>query len=313
MNPRADRPAGRVTAECSVIVPTYRRPEALRALVAALTLQDYPASRFEVILVDDGGGIPLGPAVDEFRVGLNLSLMTQANAGPGAARNLGASRASGRYLAFTDNDCLPDPGWLSAFARGFEDSPSAVLGGKTYNVLSDNIYAAATQLVFDYLYDHYSPTQVLGGFFTANNLAVPREAFLDAGGFDPALRFGEDRDFCYRWACCGGRFAAAPQAVVRHAHALNLATFLGLHCRYGGGTAHFWNRTKERGLPRVKLSPPSWYLNLVLQGIRYGPGLHGLGLSALIAAAQAAVAIGLFRGALVAQRREIDGFLNENP
>ena len=78
---------------------------------------------------------------------LNLSLVRQANSGPGAARNHGAQQASGRYLAFTDDDCQPDPGWLRQMAAALEGSSGAICGGKTFNKYTGNLPAHATQLV----------------------------------------------------------------------------------------------------------------------------------------------------------------------
>ena len=139
---------------------------------------------------------------------------------------------------------------------------------------------------------------ILGGYFAANNFAVERSAFLASGGFDETLRFGEDRDFCHRWASAGGRFISTREALVRHHHRMNLAQFLCLHFKYGGGTAGFRSKVKERGAPRVVLSSPLWYANLVLHGVRTNPGLRGLTLSLLLAATQAASAAGFFLGAV---------------
>jgi hypothetical protein len=133
----------------------------------------------------------------------------------------------------------------------------------------------------------------LGAFFPTNNFAVPRKSFLELGGFDPQLRYGGDRDFCYRWASRGYRFLYAPEAVIRHAHGLSLASFLKLHFRYGGGTHRFRSGCNRKGLPPVKISPLSWYAHLVLSGLRSGRGPSGIALTALLGASQAASAAGM--------------------
>src|SRR3712207_1403127 len=92
----------------SVIVPTYERPAQLAACLGALARLDCPAASFEVIVVDDGSAAAPGRRLDEFRDLLDVRLLTQANAGPAAARNRGASEARGSFLAFTDDDCAPD-------------------------------------------------------------------------------------------------------------------------------------------------------------------------------------------------------------
>ena len=280
----------------SVVIPTYERGDSLVRLLDSLARLDYPPSRFEVIVVDDGGRIPLKPEISEFRHRLNLSLLEQENRGPGAARNHGAEYAKGRYLVFTDDDCAADPKWLLQLKQALADSDCTICGGGIVNALPGDVYAVATQMLSDYLHAHYNPVDTQGAFFTTNNLAVPRDAFTAMGGFDPALRFGEDREFCYRWASKGGRFTYAPGAIVQHLHGLTMGSFLRLHFCYGMGTAWFRERSRRAGLKRVRLSSLGWYLNLVLSGFRRTRGLCGLWLTVLLAATQVAAAAGFLWG-----------------
>lgn len=278
----------------SVVIPTYRRPTPLSNLLSSLTRLRYRHSRFEVIVVDDGGDIPLEPIIFKFHDQMNVTLLRQENSGPAMARNYGASQAKGEYLAFADDDCLPDPNWLQALAHGFRESPYCICGGKTVNALIENHYSTASQLLVDYLYEHYNPTQKIGAFFLANNFAVARERFQEMGGFDPTLRFGEDRDFCYRWRSRGYSFVFAPDAVVYHAHSLTLFSFLRLHFLYGGGNFQFLQRCAAQGTRAIRLSPPSWYIELMFSGIKKERGLRGLLLTFLLMTTQGAYAAGLF-------------------
>jgi len=204
-------------------------------------------------------------------------------------------QAQGKYLAFTDDDCVADPGWLRAHAAALGNSEHAICGGRTLNRLEENIFSEATQLLADYIYEHYNPTRTFGAFFPTNNLSVSREAFLEIGGFDGSLRFGEDRDLCYRWAARGYAFLDAPEAVVRHAHALTFLSFLRLHHCYGEGTHRFRKGCIKKGFPRLQISPALWYVNLVLSGVKERRGLRGLILSALLTATQAASLSGMIR------------------
>ena len=102
----------------SIIIPTYRRPDALRVCVQALCELDYPRSGLEVIIVDDGGMVPLQPLLEPFAERLRMKILWQPNAGPAAARNFGALQATGDLLAFTDDDCTPASSWLRGFRNG---------------------------------------------------------------------------------------------------------------------------------------------------------------------------------------------------
>jgi glycosyltransferase involved in cell wall biosynthesis len=283
-------------ATFSIIVPTYGRPESLAGLMSSLACLEYPSSQFEVIVVDDGGKVPVQGVISDFTGRLNTLLIRQPNGGPGAARNRGAQEAKGRFLVFTDDDCRPERFWLRALSDVLSESELVVCGGRAVNGLPGNIYSEATQLLADYLLEHYSPVETYGGFFPSNNLALSKAVFWEAGGFDPSLRFGEDRDFCCRCAALGYSFIVAHDAIVHHAHALTLRSFLRLHYCYGGGTFRVRKGCAAKGLPRLRISPPSWYARLVLTGMRKHRSLLGAKLMFLLMASQAAVGAAMIRG-----------------
>src|SRR5262245_58451428 len=126
----------------SVVIPTHNRPRELAGCLRALADLHYPRDRYEVVVVDDGSRAPPEAIVASFRPWLDLVLLSRPHAGPGAARNAGVSRARGEYLAFTDDDCLPDPNWLTALGDRLAGSPGALVGGRTVNALPGNRYAA---------------------------------------------------------------------------------------------------------------------------------------------------------------------------
>ena len=135
----------------SIVIPTYNRPEQLAVCLRACSRLEYPHDRFEVIVVDDGGVMPLDEVINEFRGLLTLKLLQQQNAGPAAARNKGAAEARGEFLAFTDQDCAPASNWLEALAAQFVASPDCAVGGQTRNALMHNLYSTASQLLVSYL------------------------------------------------------------------------------------------------------------------------------------------------------------------
>ncbi|HVF49495.1 MAG TPA: glycosyltransferase, partial [Pyrinomonadaceae bacterium] len=145
----------------SVIIPTYERPAQLAVCLRALARLDYPRTRFEVVVVDDGSaaGLPETQLRAEFGERLDLRLLAQRNGGPASARNFGAREARGRFLAFTDDDCAPDEGWLRALAARFAETPDRLLGGRTVNALGANLCAETSQLILDVVYAHFNNAQ----------------------------------------------------------------------------------------------------------------------------------------------------------
>lgn len=275
----------------SVVVPTAGRPAQLARCVRALASLDYPSRRLEVVVVDDGGPGRLDPPA-----GLELrTLRHDVRRGPGAARNTGVAAADGAIVAFTDDDCLPEPGWLRALVADLARAPGAATGGRVVNALRDNPFAAASQHVVDLVYAHYNRDPEAARFVATNNLALSREDFLAVGGFD-AGRFtfaSEDRDFCDRWRASGRPLRFAPGAVVHHAHDLDLRGFVAQHVAYGRGAAHYHRARRDRGSGRL-YDEASFHVDpaLYLCTLRQRPFGRAARLIALLSVWQAANAAG---------------------
>jgi glycosyltransferase involved in cell wall biosynthesis len=236
----------------SVIVPTYERASQLASCLGALARLDYPRGRFEVIVVDDGSAEPPASVAEQFRESLDVRLYAQRNAGPSAARNFGAERARGEFLAFTDDDCEPERGWLRAFASRFAQTPERIVGGRTQNALKSNVYAEASQAIIEVVYAHFNADADDARFFASNNLAVEASRFRELRGFDETFRTSEDREFCDRWLSRGLRMTYAPEAVVRHSHDLTLRSLWLQHFGYGRGAWRFQRARASRGRGRFK-------------------------------------------------------------
>jgi GT2 family glycosyltransferase len=246
--------------DVSIIIPTYNRPDTLYRCLQGIASLAYDRNQFEVIVVDDGSAVSQTKLV-EGSVELPLRWLRQANAGPAAARNYGASLANGRFLCFTDDDCVPHPDWLAHLLTQFQQTPAAALGGQTINQLVANPYAAASQLLIDYLYHYYrAPGEEAPRFFTSNNLAVPAKLFRETGGFDTTmpLAAGEDREFCERWRAAGRPLRFVPDAIIYHAHPLTLRRFWQQHVNYGRGARQFRQRVGQ-----VALEPWQFYGRLL--------------------------------------------------
>lgn len=250
--------------EISVIIPTFRRPAALMQCLDALALQTMQCfSSFEVIVVDDGSPEPVELDPHRWDNHFILSVICQKNAGPAAARNRGAEAASGMLLAFTDDDCLPGPGWLDALVSALQETPEALVGTATWNGIPENLFSAASQLIIDIVYDHNNQHPDDAHFLASNNFACARRYFLEMRGFDESFpRPGaEDRDYCDRWRISGRKIRFLPHPYVEHRHFQTLEKYLDLHFRYGRGAYLYQIKGNERGvfLPMH----PGFYENLV--------------------------------------------------
>ena len=191
----------------SVVVPTRGESSKLLPLLDALARQTLPRNRFE-ILVSFDGAVPAPETSRKLSALGARAIEARARRGPGAARNVAARLASGDYLAFTEDDCLPASDWLERAAARLETEPVIdVLEGAT--VRPDGRPTRRPDL--DYLI--YLPT----------NLFVRRSLFDKVGGyceefFDArrGIYFREDSDLGFTLEDAGAKEGREPSARVTH-------------------------------------------------------------------------------------------------
>ncbi|MBO0950975.1 glycosyltransferase family 2 protein [Fibrella forsythiae] len=198
-----------MTPLISVIIPTYHRPELLRKCLDALAMQTLSPEQFEILVVDDGDQPQTALAVRKAmqETGLAIRYLAQPERrGPAAARNRGWRVAIGALIAFTDDDCVPDPNWLSAGLAGFNGG-SSVLTGQLTMPLPENPTA------------HERTTALLekAEFMTAN-LFCRRSVLEEVGGFDEAFDspWREDRELQFKLLRIGVPITPWPTALIVH-------------------------------------------------------------------------------------------------
>lgn len=212
----------------SAIIPTRDRPDLLRDCLSTLVAQDAASESFEVIVVDDGSTVDLGPAVaTAAEQGLHVRLERQKPSGLNAGRNRGAALATGSVLAYLDDDTLVAPGWVSALVAAFEDPHCVGVGGRIVLQLEADEPRWLTAGLRIYLseLDLGSAPRPLAARETpwGANCAVTRSAFETVGGFAAGLdRSGAslvsngDVEFFGRVRQSGGHLMYVPTAAVRH-------------------------------------------------------------------------------------------------
>ena len=275
----------------TIIIPTYNREKQIISLLSSINTLSENTPPFEVIVVDDGSLPSL--KIQKNKYNYSLTILSQENSGPARARNRGAEAAQGEFLIFIDDDCLPDTDWLTNYEEFCSENPALLLGGHILNGLEGNPYSHATQMLVDFLLESYSPQEHLGGFFPTSNMLVPRSMFLALKGFNPALYFGEDREFCYRWFLKGLNFAHVKGAKISHFHSLNFLSFLKLHFKYGSGTYHLRQLANKMQKP-IPFSDINFYLQLIFSPFQKHTVPRGVLYALLLFCSQGANAFGIF-------------------
>ena len=199
--------------DIAVVVPTYQRPDVLAALLGSLAVQTLDPARFEVIVVDDCSEVDvaglverLGAPADTWRV-----LRTPHNAGPAVARNLGWRSTEAPIVAFLDDDCMAEPGWLAAGLGAMERQPEVgVLQGRT---------EVPRGVSFDRREDWWvwRVVEQPEPEFMACNIFYRRAALEAGGGFDETIGWwGEDTSAGWRVIDAGWGRGYADDAVAVH-------------------------------------------------------------------------------------------------
>jgi len=194
----------------SVIVPTHRRRDLLRRLLASLIAQEWPRDRYEIIVVhnvtDDGtaemvAGIAATSPVP-------IAYHPTHFSGPGPSRQFGAERAQGAILAFIDDDCTATPGWIAAGVRAIRSGLALVQGRTLPRPDQPRRLLEKTVTVI-------GPTP----YFETCNIFYDAAVFHAVGGFPADFRdrfYGEDTALGWAVTLAGHPTGFAEDALVHH-------------------------------------------------------------------------------------------------
>lgn len=190
----------------SVIIPCYNAERYIGATIDSVLAQGL--DDLEIIVVDDGskdGSIAL--VRDCFPT---VRVVAQANGGVASARNNGIACARGRWVAFVDADDIWLPGKLQAQFAAMAASPACRMSYTAWKVwdcdeptpsaafLAELEISAADPARWDGASGWIYPQLLLDCVVWTSTVLVERALLAETGGFDPALRIGEDYDLWLR-------------------------------------------------------------------------------------------------------------------
>jgi glycosyltransferase involved in cell wall biosynthesis len=179
----------------SVIIPIFNGERTIERALAAVLDQSHPPS--EIIIVNDKSTDGTSSTVKNFfhqtpRTVPYKIIDLPKNSGPGTARNIGAKAATGQILAFLDADDYWKPWHLATAANAFEkgQDQKLVINQKPMleGVDSDLSFKTPTRQtaigVINFL--------LVQANYCTPGLVVPRQFFLDVGGFPERRKYAED-------------------------------------------------------------------------------------------------------------------------
>lgn len=213
-----------MSVQVSVVVPTYKRTQLLAKCLKALIEQDFPPKAYEIIIVDDAVWEETRLLVAEFLEKAESARITQGyrpdsdlfpdirylvapdTQGPAAARNIGWRLARGEIVAFTDDDCLPEPDWLKEGVAALKDGKDGISG---------RVIVPISGIPTDY---EKNVSRLEHSEFVTANCFYRCRILEMCDGFDEnfTMAWREDSDLYFRMQANSCKLSSAPAAMVIH-------------------------------------------------------------------------------------------------
>lgn len=242
----------------------------------ALENQDNPD--YEVIVVDDGSTPPIRTNSEHSHVRL---LRHERNRGLAAARNTGVRAATGHFVAFTDDDCVPPPNWLSALLAAASGPSTAVAHGGAVlphstrslaqryaeargplaPIEADGDSRGLLRRLTSYLREGWCPRRAEHDRAVASlvgaNMIFDKQAITDVKLFDERITFGgEEEDLCRRLRARFGPECVQfhPRIVMSHKFRPEISDVWRRSRAYGRGNARTYLKSRA-ALPPLRPIP----------------------------------------------------------
>ncbi|HEV7752746.1 MAG TPA: mycofactocin biosynthesis glycosyltransferase MftF [Baekduia sp.] len=219
-------PVTRAVGDVAVVVPTRDRAPQLARCLRALR----HSGAGSVVVVDDGSAD--AGAVRAAAAAHGAAVVRRERAGgAAAARNAGTAATDAPFVAFVDSDVVVGEGWLQRLRGHFDDPAVGAAAPRVLALEEDDAGSpiAAYELRRSSLDMGAVPASVAPGrrlAYVPSAAVVVRRSALSGGGFDAALKVGEDVDLVWRMVAAGWRVAYDPEARVRHEHRVRPVPFL---------------------------------------------------------------------------------------
>lgn len=259
-----------VGVKVTAVVCTRDRPTLLAGCLPSLVACTYRPR--EVVVVDQSADQRTRDVVRRWQaVTPDLVYVPTDTRGVSAARNLACAHASGEVVAFTDDDCVVEPGWLDAIVAELQAEPRpAAVCGRALPLVEAPLVAdpvsVRTGLGRQLFERPCSPWRV----GTGNNMAFDRAALVAVGAFDeqlgPGARFknGEESDLFYRMLRRGYPVLYSPAPTVYHRQWRSPTQQIALARNYGIGIGAFAAKHIRTGDPLPLRTLGGWVVAAAL-------------------------------------------------
>ena len=237
----------------SVVVPTYNRVDRLRRVLEGFANQTVGVDTFELIVVSDGSTDGTDHYLANGDLPLPVTVLTQTNSGPGAARNRGIEAARAELILFVDDDVIPAPTLVAEHLEAQSNLVDTVVVGPMLTPDDHEMtpWVSWEQRMLYRQYDDmnagvYSAT---ARQFYTGNASVPRRHLLACNGFDETFRRAEDVELAFRLDDAGLKFHFHADAHGFHYAERGFESWCNIAYEYGGNDVIFARQDGREWLP----------------------------------------------------------------
>jgi glycosyltransferase involved in cell wall biosynthesis len=302
--------------QISVVVASYKRPDALQTVLSSLKRQTLSPEEFELAVVIDG----MDECEARYRdileaarreVPFALRYEFQQNAGQSVARHRAIVSASSPWICVIDDDMDLSPEFLEAhLALLRSGSSKTVVIGRVIpeeGWESAPLYEAVRTRHMLEWHEHLASGQKEPSGYTlvTQNVSFGRAFYLEVGGFDPRLRLGEDSELGLRLEFAGGRFVFGSKASAIHRSRVgSYDAWLRRCVEYGRAGVYIYRKLGEdsRAHPLRNLVNGSRLNAAVVHGLCWSDGLAGAGIETLHLTGNLLQGVGLISPAIATHK-----------
>ncbi len=199
----------------SVVIPVHNRPRLILEAIESVRAQDWP--EIEVLIVDDGSTDDTPAALETIaRTDGRITVLRQANAGPGAARELGRSAAKGEFIQYLDSDDVLLPGKLTGQIAALRARPACGIAyGRTRYTID-----GGREIQLSWKRARHGEETIFPTFLEERwwetSTPLYRRSVCDAAGSWSDLWLEEDWEYDCRFGAMGVRLAFVDSVVAEH-------------------------------------------------------------------------------------------------
>lgn len=200
----------------SIIIPAKNEEKNIQNCLQSIAEIDYPADKYEVLLVDNGSTDKTVEVAESF----GARVFVQPDLTISGLRNYGANQAKGKILAFLDADCTVDKNWLIAASIYLEDAQIVAFGSPAILPLK------ATWVQRSWFSIRKKKQQVEDvDWHESANVFIRSDAFNSVGGFNEDLKTCEDYDLSFRLHPLGRLISDSRIIAVHHREPATISEF----------------------------------------------------------------------------------------